>query len=186
MVFLGVFLVLALATVVVARQVAEVLPEVPKDLLGDDRWSEPLGVELNEGFQIGRLPDCAAGSVTRIVLWDADSEPYWEVTGPATPMTAFYVGVLPGGFTEVEPIREPPPGALLRLVVFRKVGGPVGIRYRESQLRDGFVMSGRPLTSYTVEGFQTEDLCADGQGDDSDDPASDDVGVGDVTTTVPG
>lgn len=178
LVFLGVFLVLAVATVVVARQVADVLPEVPKDQLGDDNWAEPLGVELNSGFQVGRLPDCAAGSVTRIALWDADSNPYWEVSGPATPMNAFYIGVLPGGFTEVEPYREPPPGELVRLVVFRKVGGAAGLRYRTSQLRTGFVMSGRPLTSYTVEGFQSEQLCGETQ-TDGDDPGA-------VSTTLPG
>jgi hypothetical protein len=197
MVFIALFVVLAGATVVVAGQVADVLPEVPKDQLGQDRWADPIGVERNPAVQIGRIPDCAAGAVTRIVLWDEDSEPYWEVTGPPTPMAAFYVGVLPPGFTEVEPFREPPEDALVRLVVFRRVGGAAGMRYKSSQLRTGYVMAGRPLTSYTVEGFQTAEVCGgapDTVRDDGTGSGTDAAGDGSTTattadattTTVPG
>ncbi len=185
LVFVGLLAVLALSAIVLAGQVAEVLPEVPKDRLGVDSWTDPIGVERNSGLQIGRIPDCAAGSVTRIALWDEDSEPYWEVAGPPTPMTAFYVGVLPGGFTEVEPYREPPAGALVRLVVFRRVGGPAGIRYQASQLRTGYVMAGRPLVSYTVEGFQAEPVCGGAPADEDDEDGTTDLS-GTTTADDPG
>jgi len=146
-------------TLAAASRVAEVLPEVPKDQLGDDTWDNPLGLEKAGAFQVAHIPDCAAGAITRIVLWDADSEPFWEITGPATPMTSFVVGVLPPGFTEVEPYRVPPAGTVLRLVAFPQVGGTAGIRYQAGQLRVGRVVSGTPLSRYTVSGFQTAEVC---------------------------
>lgn len=190
LVFLAVLAVLGLATVAMASQVADVLPEVARDQLGEDKWTDPLGVELNSGFQVGRIPDCAAGAVTRIALWDAESEPYWEVTGPPIPMTAFFVGAVPTGFTEVVKYREPPSAAVVRLVVFRRIGGVAGIRYQASQLRSKFVVAGQPLTSYTIEGFQDEEVCGgssgrSGTGIDTPsvtDPALDLV----TTTTLPG
>lgn len=183
--------VLALVTVAMAGQVVDVLPEVAKDQLGEDRWEDPLGVERSGEFQIGHIPACAEGPITRIVLWDSESEPYWEVAAPVpTPLKAFIVGVTPGGFAEVVPYREPPIGRVLRLVAFRRVGGPVGIRYRTSQLRSGRLVSGAALTSYTVEGFQDEPVCSDSPA--SDDPAvttttvvSGLVPAGETTTTVP-
>lgn len=189
LVFLAVLAVLGVATVAVAGQVADVLPEVAKDQLGEDQWKDPLGVELVSEFQIAHIPDCAAGAVTRIALWDAESEPYWEVTGPPTPMTSFAVGAPPAGFTEVVKYREPPAGGVLRLVVFRRVGGAAGIRYKTSQLRSKRVVAGKALTAYTVEGFQKEEVCGDspvdtGTGPDTSvtDPALDPV----TTTAVPG
>jgi hypothetical protein len=157
-----------LFTLAAAGRVAEVLPDVGKDQLGDDRWANPVGIEKSGAFQIAHIPACAAGAITRIVLWDADSEPYWEVTGPATPMTSFVVGVLPIGFTEVEPYREPPPGTVVRLVVFPQMGRAAGIRYQFNQLRVGRVVSGTPLSRYTVSGFQTAEVC----GSESDDTNS--------------
>ncbi|HEX2576116.1 MAG TPA: hypothetical protein VHK88_07185 [Aquihabitans sp.] len=190
-VFVGVLVVLAVASLVLGARVVDVLPEVGKDQLGDDRWSDPLGVELNGQFQIAHLPDCAAGSVTRIALWDSRSEPYWEVAGPAVPLEAFVVGAAPEGFTEVVKFRAPPEGALLRLVVFRRVGGPAGIRYRNDDLRSQRVMSGSTLTAYTVEGFKTAAVCGDGETDNTTPdgaPAGDVGGVGgapaDATTTT--
>jgi hypothetical protein len=161
---------MGLFTLAAADRVAEVLPEVPKDQLGDDTWKNPVGLEKSGAFQVAHIPDCAAGAVTRIVLWDADSEPFWEVTGPATPMTSFVVGVLPTGFTEVEPYRVPPPGTVLRLVVFPQMGGAAGIRYQANQLRVGRVVSGTPLSRYTVSGFQTAEVC--GSGSDADDSST--------------
>lgn len=163
-------------TLSAAARVAEVLPEVPKDQLGDDTWDNPVGLEQAGAFQVAHIPDCAAGAITRIVLWDADSEPFWEVTGPPTPMTSFVVGVLPAGFTEVEPYREPPSGTVLRLVVFPQMGGAAGVRYQANQLRSGRVVSGTPLSRYTVSGFQTAEVCGQESG----------VTGSSTTTTLPG
>ncbi len=164
-------------TLAAAARVADVLPDVPKDQLGDDTWDNPLGLEQAGAFQVAHIPDCAAGAITRIVLWDADSEPFWEITGPATPMTSFVVGVLPAGFTEVVPYRAPPSGTVLRLVAFPQLGGTAGIRYQAGQLRVGRVVSGKPLSRYTVSGFQTAEVC--GQ-------ESSGTGSSTTSTTVPG
>ncbi|QXC63233.1 hypothetical protein KSP35_10845 [Aquihabitans sp. G128] len=160
-VFVAVVAVIGLATAVVGRNVVHVLPEVGKDHLGSDAWSEPLGIEKGDGLNIARLPECAAGSITRIVLWDPESKPYWEVSGPATAMTAFFVGLTPKGFTVITPYREPPPGSVLRLVAFRQEGEVAGIRYKASDLRKGRVVSGNPLARYTVAGFQDAKVCSD-------------------------
>lgn len=187
LVFLAVLAVLGLATVAVAGQVADVLPEVAKDQLGEDQWTDPVGVELVSGFQVVHIPDCAAGAVTRIALWDAKSKPYWEVAGPPTPMTSFFVGVAPTGFLEVVKFREPPTGAVLRLVVFRRVGGVAGIRYKTSQLRTKRVVSGKKLTSYTVEGFQKSEVCGDSPADtriETETPTETEPTVDLVTTTT--
>lgn len=192
LVALSVFVVvLALVTVVAAGQVVDVLPEVAKDQLGEDRWEDPLGVERSGEFQIGHIPACAEGPVTRIVLWDSESEPYWEVAAAVpTPLTAFIIGVTPTGFTEVVPYRPPPIGRVLRLVAFRRVGGPIGLRYRTSQLRTGRLVSGTPLTSYTIEGFQDEPVCSDSPPSDDDVATTTTVVAGLLpageTTTVPG
>lgn len=176
-VFAGVVLVVAIAAAVVGGQVAKVLPDVGKDQLGTDRWTNPIGLERVEELQLAHIPDCAAGQVTRIVLWDSNSEPYWEVAGPPTAMVSFVVGIAPAGFAEVEPYRAPPSDEVLRLVAFRRSGGPVGIRYTIAQVPTGRVVSGTPLRRYTGSGFQEADLCnVDGGGGDD---AS-------TTTTEPG
>lgn len=154
---LGAIGVLAAST---AKQVTSVLPEVAKDQLGEDRWAEPLGVEEDGEFTVGHVPDCAVGPITRIVLWDADSKAYWEVAGPAKPLTDFVVGVTPDGFLPVVPFEKPPSGAVLRLIVFRSIGGAAGIRYTGLDLKPNRVISGRPLTSYTLEGFRTALVCS--------------------------
>ena len=181
-----------LTTVAVFSQVADVLPEVARDQLGEDRWTDPLGLELAGPFQIAHLPDCAAGSITRIVLWDAESNPYWEVAGAPTPLTTFVVGATPTGFVELTPYREPPSGTVLRLVAFRRIGGATGIRYRASELKTERVVSGSALTTYTIEGFQLEPVCSDSPADTGDDldPLETTIveaGVAtSTTTTVPG
>ena len=158
-VFVVVLVGIAVLTISAARHVAAVLPEVPKDRLGDDTWGAPMGMEQAGQFQLAHIPDCAAGAITRIVLWDADSHPYWEVSGPPTPMKSFVVGVAPTGFTVVTAYRQPPPGAVLRLVAFRRLGTPLGIRYRSTQLHLNRVVSGTPLSRFTPSGFQTAVVC---------------------------
>ena len=155
---------MVLGTALVARSVSEVLGEVPKDRLGSDPWEATLGLERADPFQIAYLPDCAAGSVTRIVLWDENSKPYWEVTGPPTPMATFVVGAAPVGFETVVPYREPPKGALVRLVAFRRAGDPVGLRYREVDLVSGRVVGLPSLTRFSREGFKTAEVCGDDSG----------------------
>ncbi|MBX3312830.1 MAG: hypothetical protein KF906_00795 [Actinobacteria bacterium] len=165
MVLLAMVGVTAIATLLVGRSVADVLAEVPKDRLGTDPWTATLGVEKADPFQVAYLPDCAAGSVTRIVLWDEDSTPYWEVSGPPTPMTSFVVGGTPKGFTEVVPYEAPPRGALVRLVAFRRVGEPIGLRYRATQLVEGKVVATPNLSLFSREGFTTAEVCGDDAGD---------------------
>lgn len=150
-VFLVVIAAVGLLAMAMARTVADVLPEVARDQLGEDRWEEPIGIELRGQFQVGHVPDCAAGPITRIVLWDADSTPYWEVTGPAKPLKTFVVGGPPDGFETVVDYREPPAEAMLRLVVFRSTGGAAGIRFERASLRDERVVSGTPLRTYKSE-----------------------------------
>lgn len=161
LVLVGIVVVMVLATLTVGRSVAGVLGEVPKDRLGTDPWTATLGVERADPFQLVYLPECAAGSVTRIVLWDEDSEPYWEVTGPPTPMASFVVGGTPTGFTEVVPFREPPRGAMVRLVAFRRAGDPVGLRYRDVDLVTGRVIATRSLSRFSRDGFLTAEVCGD-------------------------
>ena len=180
-VFAVVMAVLALTALAMAQRVIDVLPEVPRDQLGDDRWTEPLGVSQAGDFQLAIVPKCAAGPITRIALWDADSKPYWEVAGPARPIDQFFVGLVPEGFTELVPYREPPPGAILRLVAFRTVGGAAGIRYTSDALRPNRVVSGTPLTSFTIDGFKDALVCSDSV---SPTGSTEDGGV--PATSVPG
>ena len=180
----AVIAVAAVAALIYGQQVTEVLGEVGKDHLGDDPWEDPLGVELNSGYEIGHIPDCGAAPITRIVLWDAESSPYWEVAGPPPPIQSFFVGAPPGGFEEIVPFEEPPPGEVLRLVVFRRTGGPAGLRYQRSDLRDERVMSGRPLRSFTREGFQGASVCGDASVNPEDDLGGD-LGVTETAPTEP-
>lgn len=177
-VFAAVLAFTGLVTVAVGREVAEVLPGVGKDHLGDDTWEAPLGLHLGGGFQIARVPDCAAGGFTRMALWDEHSRPYWEVKGPPTPLTSFVVGVAPEGFEVVTAYRDPPPDALLRLVAWRKDGGPLGIRFRANDLVETRVVALTPLQRFTIQGFQTARVC----GEDDVDPNSADATT---TTTLP-
>lgn len=181
MIFLLVLAVISVLAAITARQVTGVLPEVARDQLGEDRWAEPLGVEPAGDFTVGHVPDCAAGPITRIVLWDADSKPYWEVAGPAKPLTDFVVGVTPEGFLPVVPFEEPPSGAVLRLIAFRSIGGAAGIRYTGLDLKPGRVISGKPITSYTLDGFKNALVCTGSVVDSRPGAAGDPA-----ATTVPG
>lgn len=161
MVLAVVLVVLVGGTVLAFKGVLSVIGEVPKDRLGADPWNATLGVERVDPFQIVHVPDCAAGSVTRIVLWDANSKPYWEVAGPPSPMTSFVVGGTPKGFTVVVPYRQPARGAIVRLVAFRRAGEPVGLRYRAVDLVTGRVVALPSLSRFSREGFQTAEVCGD-------------------------
>ncbi len=159
LVFCGIVLVMAIAAMVLWSNVADVLPDIGKDEQGEDPWDYPVGVERVNQFQVVHIPDCAAGPVVRIELWDEDSNPYWAVSGPATPMTSFVIGVQPEGFEEITPYKDPPAGAVLRLLVVRSVKGVAGVRFQTSDLRSGYVVSGLPLSRYLVEDFQTGAVC---------------------------
>jgi hypothetical protein len=178
-VFLVVLGVMSLAAVALWADVGEVLPDVGKDNQGEDPWNDPVGVEKVAGFEVVRIPDCAAAPVVRIALWNEASEPYWEVSGPATPMDSFAIGATPEGFTEVKAFTKPPEGAVLRLVVFRKVKGVAGVRYQESDLRRGYVASGLPISRYGESDFMTGDVCGD-------DGASSSTTSAPSTTVAPG
>ena len=163
-VFCVVVAAMGLAGLLLASEMTEVLPEVGRDQLGDDNWVDPIGVESAFGYTVAHVPDCAAGAVTRIVLWDADSTPYWEAVAMPTPLESFVVGAAPEGFLTTREYEEPPRGAVLRLVIFRKVGGAAGVRYRQADLREERVMSMVPLQPFTIEGFKTARVCGDGSG----------------------
>lgn len=188
LVFAAVLGGMVLASLALWKDIGDVLPVVGKDKQGEDPWNDPVGVEKVGGFQVVHIPDCAAAPVVRIALWDEDSVPYWEVSGPATPMNSFAVGGTPQGFTEDRPYKKPPADAVLRLVVFRKVKGVAGVRFQESDLRSGYVASGTPISRYGVEDYQTGSVCGseDEEGDGSTTTTGSTVpGDATVTTTLP-
>lgn len=153
---------MGMASMVLWSDVSEVLPDIGKDEQGEDPWTDPVGVEKVAGFQVVHIPDCAAAPVVRIELWDEQSNPYWEVAGPALPMASFAIGATPEGFEEITPYKAPPADAVLRLAVVRKVKGVAGVRFQTTDLRTGYVASGLPISRYEVDEFQTGDLCGDG------------------------
>ena len=153
--------VMAGASIAIWSDVSSILPDVGKDKQGEDPWNDPVGIEKVGVFQVVHIPDCAAAPVVRIGLWDEQSNPYWEVSGPATPMESFAIGATPEGVTEDHAFEKPPAEAVLRLVVFRKVKGVAGVRYQETDLRSGYVVSGTPINRYEVEKFQTGSVCGD-------------------------
>jgi hypothetical protein len=165
-VLLLVLAAVAIAVVSLWGSVKEVMPEVGRDRLGEDPWDDPIGLENVDGFQIAHVPDCALAPITRIVLWDENSRAYWQVSGPPTPMTTFSVGATPDGFTVDKEYTAPPPGSVLRLVAFRTVGGAAGIRYRRADLVTNRVMSGSPLSRFTIAGYQTARVCQKDRDDD--------------------
>ena len=177
LVFCVVMLGMVLVSVVLWRQVSDVLPTVGKSNQGDDPWLDPIGVEKVGPFQVAHIPDCAAAPVVRIGLWDEKSNPYWQVSGPPTPMASFAVGALPKGFDEDTPYRKPPAGATLRLVVVRKVKGVAGVRYRVADLRTGYVATGLPIKRYLIDDFQTGSVCGNNAGSIEDKDSTGDKSV---------
>ena len=173
LVFCLVLISMGVASFLLWSNVSAVLPDVGKDEQGADPWTDPVGVEKIAGFQVVRIPDCAAAPVVRIELWDEQSNPYWEVAGPATPMASFAIGATPEGFDEITPYTAPPADAVLRLAVVRKVKGVAGVRFQASDLRTGYVASGPPMSRYLIEDFQTGAVCG-----------SEGEGVGSTTTTT--
>ncbi|MFN8018991.1 MAG: hypothetical protein U0P45_12835 [Acidimicrobiales bacterium] len=187
LVFCVVILAMVLVSMLLWSQISGILPDVGKNEQGDDPWLDPIGVEKVGPFQVAHIPDCAAAPVVRIGLWDEKSNPYWEVSGPPTPMASFAVGALPEGFTEDTPYKKPPAGSTLRLVVVRKVKGVAGVRYKVADLRTGYVATGVPIKRYLLDDFQTGSVCGnnastDGKGDggsgSSDDQSVPGVGGG--------
>jgi hypothetical protein len=155
--------VLLLGVVVVGSMVADALPRVPKDKAGEDNWEDPLAIDANKnGLMRVLIPDCAASPITRIVLWDENSKPYWEVSGRPTPMAQFVLGFTPEGFSVDVPWTKPANSATLRLVAFRRVGGPIGLRFSFDDLTEGRVMGGMPLASYSVDGWKKASVCGSG------------------------
>lgn len=177
LVFGAILAVMAIASFSLWNDLGDVLPDIGKDKQGEDPWNDPVGVEKVGGFQVVHIPDCAAAPVVRIALWNEASEPYWEVSGPPTPMESFAVGATPEGFEEIKAYEAPPAEAVLRLVVFRKVKGVAGVRFQETDLRSGYAASGLPISRYEVADFKTGEVCGD------EDEAE---GDGSTTTTVPG
>ena len=158
-VFLVLLAVMAIGVVLLGSATADVLPTVGKDQQGEDPWTDAIGIEKVGDFQIARIPDCAAAPVVRIELWDEESQAYWAVSGPPTPMASFAVGALPSGWTEVRAFRAPPPEAMLRLVVVRSVKGVAGTRYRTEDLRTGYVTTGVPPSRFDLDDFQAGKFC---------------------------
>lgn len=184
---LGVLVVVGLVTLALADDVAGVIPQVGKDAQGEDPWTDPVAVEKAGPYQIVHIPDCALAPVERIVLWDEDSKPYWEVSGPAASLSAFVIGATPPGFAVDVPFDEPPADAVLRIGVFRTTRGAAGVRYRASDLRTGYavsVVSGNDLSRYEPERFTKGDVCgADGE-DGAASSTTTSAITSDVTTTV--
>lgn len=165
----------ACTAVVVALtfQISSVLPSVGRDAQGEDPWTDPIGMEEAGPFQVAHIPDCANAPVVKIVLWDEQTRPLWQVTGQAVALRSFVVGVTPKGFTVDTPLRERrPPGEQLRLVVIRRLKGAAGIRYQASNLRKGRVVALPGLTRFTIDGFQTADVCGSTPGSGKDGSSS--------------
>ena len=175
---LGLVVVLAVIGVLLARSLSGALPVVGRDKLGEDPWADPIGVERAGPFQVAHVPDCAAGPIVRIMLWDNESTPYWQVSGPPTAMPNFPVGATPPGWTVDVPYTAPPRGAVVRLVIIRTVKGAAGVRYTDTDVVSKRVVSMLPLTRFTLAGYQTADVCG---------TAGKAKKAGDqVTTTIPG
>ena len=171
-------LVVGLVTAALADDVADVIPQVGKDDQGEDPWTDPVGVEKAGPYRLVHIPDCAQAPIEKIVLWDEDSRPYWEVEGPPASLATFVIGVTPPGFEVVVPFREPPPGVILRVGVVRSARGMAGVRYRESDLRTGFSVTGNPVVRYKTENFTKGGVC----GEDGTEGSG---GVGTSSTTTP-
>lgn len=194
---LGLVVVLALVGVLLARSVSSALPVVGRDKLGEDPWTDPIGIEQAGPFQVAHVPDCSAGPIVRIMLWDNDSNPYWQVSGPPTAMPTFAVGATPAGWTVDVPYTTPRRGAIVRLVIIRTVKGAAGVRFTATDVVAKRVVSMLPLTRFTIAGYQTADVCgaagkAKKSGDQVTSTVPTDAAAGTTTpsagapTTVPG
>lgn len=169
-----VLLVIGLVILIVGGRVGEAIPDVGRDDAGTDTWTDPLAVEVvQEDLVMGIVPDCAAGPVSRIVLWDAESEPLWEVAGTPRPVPQFFVGFPIEGFDTIVEYEPPADDELVRLVVFRRLDPPVGLRYRGSDLAEGRVMGGAPLRTYSRDGWKAAGVCEGGSTGGEVDPARD-------------
>jgi hypothetical protein len=170
---------LALLALLLADRVGGALSEVGRDEDGTDPWTDPIGLEpVAGGLLVGRIPDCAAAPVTRITVWDQDSQPVWDVVGPPTALPSFIVGVTPPGFEERTRYDDPGDGTLVRLVVNRRLLGVAGVRYAADDLGrrkittyyDGayhtFSRSGFPSANVCKERSGSTNLLPDGQHQD--------------------
>jgi hypothetical protein len=169
--------VLSVVGVFVVHSVSSALPVVGRDKLGEDPWVDPIGVEKAGPFQVAHVPDCAAGPIVRIMLWDNESNPYWQVSGPPTAMPTFVVGATPPGWTVNVPYTAPRRGSILRLVIIRTVKGAAGVRFTDTDVVAKRVVSMLPLSRFTIGGYQTADVCGTGGKAKKSGDA--------VTTTVP-
>ncbi len=155
----------ALSAVVLAGRVTGALSDVGRDADGSDPWTDPIGMEpVARGYLVAHLPNCAAAPITRITIWDQDSKPIWDVTGPPTALPAFIVGVVPRGFKELTPYDKPSRSTLVRLLVDRRLLGVAGVRYRAQDLRAGKVTTYYEGAYHTFSraGFQAADVCKRG------------------------
>jgi len=169
----GLLVAVLVVIALLGSMVGDSLPDVGRDDAGHDSWQDPLAVqEAQEGLLVAVLPECAAGPITRIVLWDADSKPYWEISGPPRPLGEFVVGLPIEGFETVVPYSTPPRDATVRLVVFRRLGKPVGLRYRYDEVDTGKLMGGDPLRTYSKDGWLRAGVCESGSSSTGDDAAT--------------
>jgi hypothetical protein len=154
--------VVGLLAALLAARVSGALSDVGRDADGTDPWIDPIGLEpVKGGFLVGRVPDCASAPITRITVWDQDSKPIWDVTGPPTALPAFIVGVAPNGFRVVTPYEKPADDTLVRLIVNRQLLGVAGVRYAADDLGRGKVTTYYEGAYHTFSrsGFQGAAVC---------------------------
>ena len=115
LVFLVVIALAGVVTLSLGLRLKSVLKVVGRDKVGTDPWTDPVGVERTAtGFLIAHLPDCAQAPIERIVLWDGNSQPLWEVAGPPAPLGSFVIGAVPPGFTTIHAYRATPSNTVVR------------------------------------------------------------------------
>jgi hypothetical protein len=162
LVFVVVLAFAGLLTLALGVRLRGSLSDVGRDRAGLDPWTDPVGIEKTKsGFLIAHLPGCAQAPVVRIILWDNNSQPIWEVAGPQLPLQSFVLGAPPKGFHTVHPLRRPGRDELVRIVVVRRLMGVAGGRFKQSNLRSGKVVTldAEKQHVYTVDGFKGLDLC---------------------------
>lgn len=167
--FVLALVVLALLAALLGGRVSGVLSDVGRDEGGTDPWSDSLGVEpVAGGYLVAHVPDCGTAPIVRIALWDQDSQPLWEVTGPPTALASFFVGSAPKGFHVVTPYEKPSNGETVRLVIERQIAGVAGVRYANVDLGKGHVSTyyEGAYHTYSHAGFQSADVCRRGKKSD--------------------